>query len=159
MARLALPVSERSATNPDAGPKPPARRTFGHRDRLHGSRDFEAVFAGKLRKSSGPLTAFCLPTERAHPRLGLSIGRRVGGAVRRNRLKRMLREAFRLSRGELAGHPRGSYDIVISARPHDSLPLERYRTLLIELVGEAAATHHKRLARNAARGSAGRQPS
>jgi len=47
------------------------------------------------------------------PRLGISVGRKVGGAVERNRVKRLLRGAFWASVGELpAGH-----DFVIVARP------------------------------------------
>lgn len=47
------------------------------------------------------------------PRLGISVGRKVGGAVERNRVKRLLRDAFWASVGRL---PAG-YDFVIVARP------------------------------------------
>lgn len=49
----------------------------------------------------------------ADSRLGLSVGKRVGNAVARHRIKRLIREAFRLSRHEL---PAGA-DIVCVARP------------------------------------------
>lgn len=111
------------------------------------------MFDAKLRKSHGPLTVFLRPNELPRHRLGLSIGRRVGPAVRRNRLKRHLREAFRLSRKDLAGHPGGGYDIVVSARAHEPLRLAAYQTLLVELVGEAARVHHKRLARRSGEAS------
>jgi ribonuclease P protein component len=48
-----------------------------------------------------------------HERLGLAIGRRVGGAVVRNRARRLLREAFRRNRDAGAG----SLDLVIVAKP------------------------------------------
>ncbi len=46
-------------------------------------------------------------------RLGLTVSRKVGGAVRRNRVKRMLREVFRYNRPELTPH----LDVVVLAKP------------------------------------------
>ena len=57
------------------------------------------------------------------PRLGLAIPKAYGNAVARNRLKRLLRETFRLHKAAL---PRG-VDMVFSARP--SLEKPRYQTI------------------------------
>src|SRR5690606_8970974 len=87
-------------------------------------------FDAKVRHSRGPLTAYAIPTDRPSPRLGLSVSRRVGTAPRRNRIKRLLREAFRLMRHDF---PR-AYDIVIVVRPHEPLMLAEYQRLLTALM-------------------------
>jgi ribonuclease P protein component len=87
---------------------------------------FEAVYGGGRRKIVGPLDVLARPNDLDHPRLGLSVPRRVGNAVVRNRVKRMLREAFRRLQHDL---PRG-YDLVINVRRHEPLALPQYEQLL-----------------------------
>ena len=106
--------------------------TFRRRHRLSSSGAFRAVFDYKLRKSSGPLTIFVRPNGLEHPRLGLSIGRKVGNAVRRNALKRRVREAFRLQQHEFP-----AVDVVVTSRPHEGLSTPSYEAMLIEMM-EAA---------------------
>lgn len=100
------------------------------RMRLRRSSQFRAVLAGGIRHAVGPLNVYALPNELGRPRLGLAISRRVGPAVLRNRVKRRLREAFRLLQHDL---PTG-YDLVISARPHKMLTLAEYQSILSKAV-------------------------
>lgn len=106
---------------------PSSRRfTFPRTHRLSGSPAFDRVFDARMRKNVGPLAIFIAPNDLPHPRLGLSVARRVGNAVKRNRIKRYLREAFRLSQYDW---PRG-YDVVVVVRPHDVGTLADYQKML-----------------------------
>jgi len=120
--------------------------------------EYEAVYEAKMRKSAGPLTVFVMPNGRTHWRLGLSIGKRVGGAVVRTRVKRMIREAFRLHQPELPILADGTgCDMVVSSRAHDASELDVYVTSLLE----AAAAAHLAWVRRLQRKDAGkdREPS
>lgn len=65
------------------------------------------------RVSSSSFTLHGLGNEVGHSRLGITVSRKVGGAVVRNRVKRMLREIFRYNRAALAA----SLDLIVVARP------------------------------------------
>jgi len=97
---------------------------------LSSPEDFSAVMSGKVRQSRGPITLYARPNTLRHPRLGLSVSRRVGTAPRRNQIKRRLREAFRLHQHDL---PIG-YDFVIVVRPHEPLILAEYQKILTSLM-------------------------
>ena len=84
------------------------------RGRLSRSAEFERVYRDGRSHASRFLVVYSFPREgERSSRLGVSVGRKVGGAVERNRVKRILREAFRAVGGEL---PEG-HDFVIVARP------------------------------------------
>src|SRR5579862_2811017 len=98
-------------TSPETPSAGATRRSnaFPKSHHLRLPREFDAVYAAKTRESRGPLTIFALPNDLGHPRLGMSVSRKVGIAVRRNRIRRLLREAFRFMQHDF---PRG-YDLVI----------------------------------------------
>jgi ribonuclease P protein component len=134
------------AERPSGGRSPKRRR-------LSRSAEFERVYRQGRSKANRFLVLYAFPRAEEQPdaapegpRLGLSVSRRVGGAVDRTRVKRVLREAFWAEAERL---PEGS-DYVVVARPDARELTERegmsgIRTALAELVdamsgGKEAAT-------------------
>ncbi|MGA2616627.1 MAG: ribonuclease P protein component [Thermoguttaceae bacterium] len=91
--------------------------------------DFQRVYRRRCTAGDDLLLIFAAANDRPYPRLGLSVGRKVGGAVTRNRWKRRLREAFRLARPEL---PPG-IDLVVTVRPAPPPPVAGLSQSLVRL--------------------------
>jgi ribonuclease P protein component len=93
------------------------------RHRLSRSRDFDAVYRQGKSVSTRHLTLHWFAREedaQGEPRLGLAVPRAVGSAVVRNRVKRVLREAWKALLGQV---PPGK-DYVLVARPGLAEPAE-----------------------------------
>ncbi len=71
--------------------------TFGRSRRLESRSDFDRVFCEGRSAGDGLLVVYARPNGLDRSRLGIVAGRRIGGAVARNRAKRLVREAFRTS--------------------------------------------------------------
>ena len=99
---------------------------FPKSHRLSGLGTFKAILDLRVKHARGPIIMFAKPNDLTHPRLGISIGRPVGNAATRHRIKRLLRESFRLMQHDW---PRG-YDVVVIVRPHKPLLLADYQRIL-----------------------------
>lgn len=83
--------------------------TFPGTARLRRQYQFDAVYRGKHYAGDGVLVIRAIRNDVGHTRLGLSVSKKVGNAVVRNKWKRLIREAFRKQQADI---PRGM-DIVV----------------------------------------------
>ena len=107
---------------------------FLHVYRITRGAEFQRAYQRRLTAGDDRLLVFAYPNGLAHPRLGLSVSRKVGNAVVRNRWKRCIREAFRLSREQL---PFG-VDLVVIPRPDTVPETAKLQESLVRLARRAA---------------------
>jgi ribonuclease P protein component len=104
---------------------------FGPDRRLRRPAEFQRVYRRGIKFITPVLVFFLHTGEGDQARLGLSVSRKVGKAVKRNRIKRLTREAFRLSWGEQR------VDMVVSPRRGAAQqPLSAYRRCFDLLAGQ-----------------------
>jgi ribonuclease P protein component len=85
---------------------------FQPRERLRTGREFDAVFERGTRLEGRLFLLVAAPNGLRYDRLGLAVSRRVGGAVQRNRARRLVRESFR----RMARKTGPGVDLVVVAR-------------------------------------------
>jgi len=108
--------------------------TFRKAEHLRSPADFRRVYARRRSVSDDWLIVYARENDLPHLRLGLSVSRKVGPAVVRNRLRRLYREAFRLTRAEL---PLG-LDLVLIPRGGQKPTLGELKESLARLVNTLA---------------------
>lgn len=90
-----------------------AHEGFPRRVRIVRSADYRAVCDSGAKFHSERFVLFARENSLGYHRFGFTVSRRIGGAVVRNRVKRLLREIFRKSFAQIPN----SYDIVVNAKP------------------------------------------
>jgi len=114
------------------------RNTIGGKEDLYQERrirdklDFDRLKKSGTKFTDGVFLAVILPNDIGFSRLGIAVPKRVGSAVARNRMKRLIREAFRLNRDALPG----SVDLlIIVRRPPDLMTLGEFSARILSLAG------------------------
>ena len=89
--------------------------------RLKKQTDFQKLFQKGKRVFSPSLTMIYVKSDRT--RMGISVGKRHGKSVKRNRIKRLLRESFRLTQDEM----QGTYSIVLIPKVSDEYDFSTFK--------------------------------
>ena len=113
-----------------------ARYTFSRDQRIKSQLDFVSITRKGSRLVRGPLICNASRSSAPRTRIGIRISRRCGTAAVRNRIKRLLRESFRLMQHDWPL----AVDLIVTVKPHAPLGLAEYQKLLsgamVKLSGE-----------------------
>jgi len=99
---------------------------------LRSGLDFERIYGLKQKIADGKLVIFAARNECGLTRIGLSVSRRHGNSVLRHRLRRLLREAYRLEQHRI---PEGLDLILIPGRGSNLATQQDYRDSIVRLTG------------------------
>jgi ribonuclease P protein component len=111
-------------------------QTFGKEEHIRKREDYLRIYRQGVRRSSERFTIITCRNEAGTRRLGMAVSKKAGNAVQRNRIKRLLREFFRLNKSRLPF----SQDIVIIAKS-GILPIA-YSDVCTELGNRLINTDH-----------------
>ena len=108
--------------------------------RVTSRKDIDRIFADGLSARDALMTVVAAPNELPHARCAVGVSKRHGTAVRRNRIKRLCREAFRLSRDSV---PAG-WDYMLIPRPGGTFTLGSLRASVEALTVRVARSRQGR---------------
>ena len=97
---------------------------------LKQNREFQRAYKKGSYKAGRFLVAYAVPDPKGRSRMGISVGRKFGNSVQRNRIKRLIRESYR---GILPGMKKG-YDVVFMVRNGKKVSASKNRKLKAEYV-------------------------
>ena len=104
--------------------------------RLTASRSFDYLYRHGAVYKNARLVLYVAKSKLSVPKVGFSVGKKVGGSVQRNRTKRRLREAFRRELPQVA---RGRNYVVVARSGSAECSYEELREAVISLLKQADA--------------------
>jgi ribonuclease P protein component len=120
--------------------KPGPTGSFGRRDRILSLGEFKRVYRFGFHASSDRFGCYALPNRLRRSRIGLSVSRKFGDSHIRNRMKRLLREAFRRARRDV---PSRVDVVMVPRRSARGLPLGLVASEMDTLVARALADRRR----------------